>query len=387
MAEGRLRVAIASAGRFHLLDLARQLDDLGFDVKFYSYVPQGRAIRFGLPRHCYIGLLWRVAPYVAWQRFAPRFLPGVVERLTISALERALIASLEPCDVFICLSGVYVAAAEYARRRFGACIFLERGSRHIHSQLEILSGREGRKGPSDFFVARELAGYELADRIVVPSTHVARSFGRDPQAAARLFCNPYGVDLIHFPQWFGDSKGKGNVLLFVGAWSYRKGADVLIRAAMEVPEAKVLHVGTIDDVPFPDHPRFRHVDFVNQLELSGFYAQASVFVLASREEGLAVVQAQALASGLLLICTDRTGGEDLAHTEALRERICVVPAEDVDALKGAIENALARIQCGLPIEPLTEVDRQSLSWRAYGERYSREILRVQTPAERPGNGS
>jgi hypothetical protein len=46
----RLRVAIATAGRFHVLDLARELNALGYAVDFYSYVPKTRALRFGLPR-------------------------------------------------------------------------------------------------------------------------------------------------------------------------------------------------------------------------------------------------------------------------------------------------------------------------------------------------
>ena len=33
-----LRIGLASSGRSHLLDLARELDALGMDVRFYSYV-------------------------------------------------------------------------------------------------------------------------------------------------------------------------------------------------------------------------------------------------------------------------------------------------------------------------------------------------------------
>src|SRR5262245_44323934 len=52
-----LRVGIASSGRFHLLDLARELNALGVNVRFYSYVPRKRAEAFGLPRHCHVALL------------------------------------------------------------------------------------------------------------------------------------------------------------------------------------------------------------------------------------------------------------------------------------------------------------------------------------------
>lgn len=45
------RIALATAGRFHVLDLARELCQLGEDVRFYSYVPKSQALRYGLPAH------------------------------------------------------------------------------------------------------------------------------------------------------------------------------------------------------------------------------------------------------------------------------------------------------------------------------------------------
>ena len=56
-ANAKLRIGIASSGRFHLLDLARELDALGSEVSFYSYVPRERAKTFGLPGRCHVALL------------------------------------------------------------------------------------------------------------------------------------------------------------------------------------------------------------------------------------------------------------------------------------------------------------------------------------------
>src|SRR5579863_6657623 len=70
----RLRVGIATSGRFHLLDLARELDALGVDVCFYSYVPRKRAARFGLPSRCHVSLLASLFPLVALERLVPRLL-------------------------------------------------------------------------------------------------------------------------------------------------------------------------------------------------------------------------------------------------------------------------------------------------------------------------
>ena len=84
---------------------------------------------------------------------------------------------------------------------------------------------------------------------------------------------------------------------------------------------------------------------------------------------------QSLASGLPVICTDRTGGPDLAHTPALAARIIVVPHGDVDALALAMATLRARLLAGERLPPLAEVDRQALSWEAYARRYSDQLVR------------
>jgi alpha-maltose-1-phosphate synthase len=266
-----MKVAIASLGRFHVLDLARELDARGVEVAFHSYVPKARAVRFGLPAHCHRGLLPFVAPLVAWQTLAGRFLPGAQEQAMAHALDAAVSATLAPCDVFVCMSGMYLDAARTAKRKYGAQVWLERGSRHILSQRDILV-EIGAKPPSDFIIARELAGYELADRIVVPSSHVVESFQeRAPHLTHKLFVNPYGVDLDHFPlRTAPPPAGTPATVIFVGGWSRRKGVDILTAAIQALDGVRLLHVGGLVDMPFPDHPRFTHLDPVPQWTLKAF---------------------------------------------------------------------------------------------------------------------
>lgn len=45
-----MRINIAASHRFHLLDLARELEYQGHDVCFYSYVPTKRAMMYGLKK-------------------------------------------------------------------------------------------------------------------------------------------------------------------------------------------------------------------------------------------------------------------------------------------------------------------------------------------------
>jgi glycosyltransferase involved in cell wall biosynthesis len=371
----RLRIAIATAGRFHVLDLARELAALGHDVRLYSILPHAHAEIFGLDRRFHRSLLAYVAPLVAWQRFAPCTLPDIHGWLFTRALDRTVTALLEPCDVLIAMSGIYVRALRAAKRRYGARVWLERGSRHILSQAEILAAVPGARGPTSDIIARELEGYRLADRIVVPGRHVAESFERDPAAHSKLFVNPYGTNLDTFPHRERSRRSGGRVrLIFAGAWSRRKGCDVLEAAIRRCEGVELRHVGIIGDQPFPsDDDRFVHFDAVPQSALAAIYHDCHVFVHASREEGLSVVLAQALASGLPLICTDHTGGSDLAHTPVLRDYITVVPHNDAPALARAIRTIADALTAGWRPPDLSAADREALSWKAYAVRYEREL--------------
>jgi alpha-maltose-1-phosphate synthase len=370
----RLHIAIATAGRFWLLDLARELNALGYAVDFYSYVPERRALRFGLPSACHRSLLPFALPALALDRFAPAVRPSVHEWLLYKSLNLAVTTRLRVCDLFIGMSGIYLEAARFAKRRFGAAIWLERGSQHILSQDEILAGIPGANRPSSLAIDRELAGYALADRIAIPSVHVEESFRRDPAAHAKLFRNPYGVDLTMFPSVQRNNSGGELTLLFIGSWSLRKGCDLLESAIKEISGTRLVHVGTISDMAFPKgDSRFVHFDSVPQIELRQFYAQADAFVLASREEGLAMVLVQALASGLPIICTDRTGGADLAHTPALAQRITTIQHDDLSALAKAVAELKQRHKAGVYIPQIADSDRETLSWTAYGCRYAEQI--------------
>lgn len=375
MASG-LRIAVASAGRFHVLDLARELCALGQDVRFHSYVPKSRALAYGLPARAHVGLLSAVWPWFAVQRFLPRLAPARVDAEIWARLNRAVIRSLEPCEVFVCMSGIYLEAAVEARRRYGAKIVLVRSSKHILAQDEILARTPGALRPSPLSIERELAGYRLADLIDVPSRHAARSFERDPALRAKAVVNPLGVDLAMFPRLPARPQTREPVLLFAGNWCLQKGCDLLAAAVDANARLRLLHVGEVTDCPFPKHPRFRHLPKVDQSRLSQVYAQADALVLPSRQDGFGMVLAQALASGLPVLCSDATGGEDLMHTPTLRERIGIVRAEDPAALAEGLARLADRLGRGPDFPALADSDRETLTWRAFAERYAANLSRI-----------
>ncbi len=372
-----MKIAIATTGRFHLLDLARELRALGHEVRLYSYIPRRRARRYGLPDECHVSLLPFVSFFLVWEKLAPRALSGLRECLFYKVVNWAVSVRLGPCDVFVCMSGIYLEAARRAKRDFHARIWLERGSQHILAQDKILSAVHGARRPSKLVISRELDGYRIADRIVVPSGHAEKSFQLyDESLARKIFRNPYGVELGMFPAPKKEKSMEPMVILFAGTWCMRKGSDILVQAVNRVSNVRVVHVGAIDDYLFPQGDvQFEHVDPVPQIQLARFYAAADIFVLPSREDGLGLVLPQALASGLPVICTDRTGGEDLAHSPALAARITVVASGDVEALERALIMWRDRYRAGGWLPPLSERDREMLSWSNYALRYSVELIK------------
>jgi glycosyltransferase involved in cell wall biosynthesis len=105
------------------------------------------------------------------------------------------------------------------------------------------------------------------------------------------------------------------------------------------------------------------------------YSQGSVLVLPSIEEGLALVQAQAMACGLPVIATTNTGAENLFSDSV---EGFIVPIRNPVAIRDKVEWMI-----GHPIER-TDMGAAALrrvksfgGWNRYGEQYLamyREIL-------------
>jgi len=378
-----MRIAILTSGRFHACDLARELAVRGHEVAFYSLVPPQRTRRFGLPAECnrwlgpYVGPLYLLTRVALQSRYAA----GLLVFMSV-VLDRVTARRVEPCDLFIGMSQMSLRTIDAVRRRFGARAFLERGSRHILSQREILERLPRRRAAAppipDWAVHRELGEYALADVIVVPSRHAEASFLERGVPAAKLFRNPYGVDLSMFPATPAPPADAAPTIIMVGAWSLQKGCDVLTDAWRRLPRGatRLLHVGRVVDAPLPSDAGFEHREPVDQRRLTHLYAQAHVMGLASRQEGLGLVLAQALASGLHIAAAEPTGAADLQDVLDDPSAIALTPADDAAAFSAALAAQLGRARDRVGVRDLLGAARGQLTWEAYGRRYDTMIRQL-----------
>ncbi len=317
-----LAACVASAGRFHLFDLGFQLQRLGYLRRFYTGYPSWRL--GDLPGGTVVSFPWMIAPMLFLNQRGLEQMSPLGARLNYWALEtfdRWTAARLEECDVFHFLSGCGRYAQRIARHRYGAVTVCDKGSTHVLYQDAILADEHSRWGipyrpPFDpRVVARELEEYEEADVILVPSQFSYRSFVEMGTPAAKLRRIPYGVDT----RLFRPIPREDDIfrVIYVGMLNLRKGLPYLLEAVapLRLPGFELWLIG----LPYQDgkpflrkyEGSFRHFGYVKREELYKYYSQASVFVIASIEEGLATVQAQAMACGLPVIATRNTGAEDL----------------------------------------------------------------------------
>lgn len=135
-------------------------------------------------------------------------------------------------------------------------------------------------------------------------------------------------------------------------------------------------MGSIVDLTFPNLENMHHIDSVNQKELVKFYAQAKVFLLPSREEGLAMVQAQAVSCGLPLVCSKDSGGRDLKKYVNDSAFIIEIKDNSVDSIHESIELALSLASKQKGVRNYAGDISSNLSWSAYGKRYSNFLKRI-----------
>jgi alpha-maltose-1-phosphate synthase len=184
---------------------------------------------------------------------------------------------------------------------------------------------------------RRLRDIELADRILVPSEHIAGELVRHGTPRDRIDVVPYAADTRRFVPAPGKVHGPACTFLFAGGITQRKGIKYLLDAwrLIKRPGWRLQLLGALPAETGPLRPYLDEVEWLGRFphaEVPARMASADAFVFPSLFEGSAVVTYEAMACGLPCIVTAEAGSVVRHGHDGL-----IVPARDVNALAAAME--------------------------------------------------
>lgn len=386
-----MKVTVSVGGTWTAFRLAEQLDRRGFlhrlvtthrplrgeqvDPRRLLVNPVPEILMRG-PRR--LGLRWAIGDYlkaVAFDRWAARHVSG--------------------CDL-LAVWALFALRSLRVARAHGARTILERGSTHVRTQWNLVAEEHRRWGASEppmdrRLFDRQLAEYDEADYIEVTSRFVLESFLEHGVPRERLLLvHNLGIDHTLFhprPVAAGAAPDGPFVVLAVGA-GLRKGTPYLLDAVarMRVPALELWLAGAVPPDLAPAFRRFdvrfRHLGTLSHRQLAEVYRAASVFILPSIEEGLAMAVLEAMASGLPVVVTPNTGAEDLITHG--REGL-IVPLRDPSALRRALLELYEDPSRRLAMGEAAARAAAAWTWEAYGTRAVDAYTRLLSPSHAPAS--
>jgi alpha-maltose-1-phosphate synthase len=373
-----MKVVVSSIGRFHMFDLATQLQQRGYLGRLFTGYPINK-VDIHLRRKT-SSFPYLLLPEMLFERLGWQNVREIFNKAAHNGHDRWVSHSLFPCDAVIGLQSGMLHTIRAAHAR-GIPAIVDRGSTHIEYQDKILAEEHATYGLpyhhiSDFAKTKAAAEYAEADLITVPSSFVKRTFIAQGVPVEKIIPVPYGVDLSTFRA----VPKEDNVfrVLYVGRMSLRKGLPYLLEAfaTLKLPNFEFVLIGSMDNQMQPFMARYkggyRYYGLIPRTQLAHYYSQASVLVMGSIEEGMALVQAQAMACGVPLVVTENTGADDLI-TNGVEGFI--VPIRDPEALRERVmflrDNPTV---CNEMARAARERVKQLGGWAQYGDRMV-EVLR------------
>ncbi|MES2391081.1 MAG: glycosyltransferase [Acidobacteriota bacterium] len=384
-----MRIVQTVFGVFHHFELARELERRGHLERIYSTWPWRRVQREGLPKRLVETFPWLHVPDMLAGR-APVDLAwlndelGYANALAFDRWTDRRVAGLGRVDALVGISGSSLRTGTRVQRDGGVFV-CDRGSTHQVFQERIVAEEYARwsverRASDERDTVREELIYAQADAITVPSSVAARSFVEMGVPAEKVFTIPYGVRLEQF-QPSGEAPADEFCVLFAGGVGLRKGVPYLLEAfaGLRHPRKRLRVAGPLQEDLRDVLRRLpsEQVEVLGPLpqpRLAELMSRSHVLVLPSIEEGLALVQAQAMACGCPVIGSVNSGAEDL-FTDGVEGFI--VPIRSAEAIRERLqqladEPELQQRMRGAALERVRSIG----GWREYGDRWEALLAKL-----------
>lgn len=376
-----MNVIQIALGRFHHFHLARQMERFGLLEAIYTAYPSFKLKDENSISKTKIKTFpWIHTPYMLRGKIKlDKFekLNKNWEWLDRQSLDKYVARKITKRGLLIALSGCGLNAGK-KMQTIGGRYICDRGSSHIVYQNEILKeeykiwGYEF-KGIDIRIIEKELQEYESADAITVPSEFVRNSFIENGIAENKIVKIPYGARLDRFSK-VGEPCDKKFTVLWVGGVSIRKGFMYALRAfqLFKFSKKEFIVIGAIETEieALIANENLSNVKFLGKVpnsELSKYYSSAHVFLIASLEEGLAMVQGEAMACGCPIIATANTGSADI-FTDG--KEGFIVPIRSTDAILERLYSIAQDKQLRESMSYYSELRVKQLGgWDTYGANF------------------
>lgn len=234
---------------------------------------------------------------------------------------------------------------------------------------------------------RRLRDIALADRILVPSEHIAARLAAHGTPRAKIAVVPYAADTRRFQPDPAKRHGAECTFLFAGGITQRKGIKYLLEAWRKVrrPGWRLLLLGPLPRDPGPLTGYLDDVELLGRVghaDVPSRMAAADVFVFPSLFEGSAVVTYEALACGLPSIVTPNAGSVVRDGAEGF-----VVPPRDVETLAARMEQLGAAPDLRAAMAVAARARGLEFDWPRYHRSVIEAVRASSTPARPQAQGA
>ena len=287
-------------------------------------------------------LFWGV-----WSRLPKqlRLRPPVTS--TVWLADRLASSWVPSCRIFHGHTALSLASLRTAKQR-GATTLIEVAACHPRHWKNVdleecrrfgVHSRDSSGNLAERLIRRMELEFASCDRIVVPSAVANQSFVERGWGEKTVVVHT-GVDADFFSPGPISAPSATFRVCFVGRLEFAKGVGYLLEAwkRLSLPRAELVLVGERKPQMEPmlksyGGPSVSLTGFLPRQQVAQCYRQSNLFVQPSPNEGLAQVLLEAMASGLPVVATDRTGAADCMTDGREGWKI---PARSVDALADAI---------------------------------------------------
>jgi len=279
-----VKIGIVVGFQWHAIELGTGLSKLGHEVYYIT------TLDFASPG----------------KRIRMRWLLSLAERIQLLKILFCPLFSYlacrksSSCDVIIVWSSY---GAFFNHTKLGKPVIIIRGSHHVDTQFELLGMTWTIKGLVSRFL--ELRDYDNAYKITVPTEEIAN----DPKwkrLRDKLVVSEYGFEDLKKPHSLPNASRIE--LLFVGILSYQKGLDRLRNIFQDEDSNLMLTlVGRLEYRGFKIPSSWNYLGELQGNEVSNLMYSKDILILLSRQEGMARVGLEAIARGMPVIATPRSG--------------------------------------------------------------------------------